>query len=71
MLPSTSAIPPVRTAHAHIALAVRHGNDPSPHRREFTAAKLRRAIDDALADPFAPSPEHLAELADLLSGGVR
>lgn len=61
---------PVLSARSRVALAIRHGNAEAATaaRRELTAAKLARAIDEALAAHPAVTPERRSELALRLGG---
>lgn len=61
---------PVLTARSRVALATRHGNieAATAARRDLTAAKLARAIDEALAAEPALTQERRFELALRLGG---
>ena len=69
---STQPIPSQSKAHGLLAHAHRYG---PPEKAEaakatFVAAQLKRRITAALAE-VELTPEHRAELAALLDGGVR
>lgn len=61
---------PVLAARSRVALATRHGNTEAATaaRRELTAAKLARAIEEALAAEPALAPERRSELSLRLAG---
>ena len=62
---------PVFAARAALGVAARRGRDQAPARRDLTAAKLRRAIQQALADEHPLSTAERVELADMLAGDER
>lgn len=67
----TRVVDPVRAAQAMVGVAARRGRDQAPARRNLTAAKLRRAIQQALADEHPPSPAQCRAMALLLSEGPK
>ena len=62
---------PVFAARAALGVAARRGRDQAPARRDLTAAKLRRAIQQALADEHPPSTGQCRAMALLLSEGPK
>ena len=67
---------PVRTARGRLAAAIRFNRDPEvidAIRREMNAAKLERAIHEALAAECAITDDDRARLAALIApaGGER
>lgn len=68
---------PVRSARSRLAYALRRDliqADPSrvpDLRRQLTAAKLERAIREAIAAAPPLTPQQRTELAAILSGGAR
>lgn len=64
---------PVLAARGRLAYASRKGGDPGAleaARREFKEAKLRKAIQEAVASAPPLSPEQRDRLAALLAGGA-
>lgn len=62
---------PVRRARSAVAHAVRNGRDATAARRRLHTEKARRAINEALTAPDAPTAEQRTELAALLLDGAR
>lgn len=63
---------PVRVATARLAISTRWGRDAATiaeARRDLTAAKLERAINEAVASAPPLSPAQRDRLASLLTGG--
>lgn len=67
----TTNADPVRRAQGVLAAAVRRGRDQIQPRRALTGAKLRAAVERALADEFPPTADDRRAIAEILIGGAR
>ncbi|WP_313566532.1 hypothetical protein [Mobilicoccus sp.] len=66
---ATSQVDPVRQARANVAVAVRLGKDATEARRTLHAAKLERAIMEAVNAAPPLTADQRATLAQLLTSG--